>query len=65
MNLTDLESILLVAVAVMLWRNADMKRWAEREERRANKYANWLIGVYENKGKVVHKDDSYFFEEKQ
>ena len=30
---------------------------------RANKYANWLVGVYEKKGKIVHKDNSYFFEE--
>jgi hypothetical protein len=64
MNFSDLEYILMVAVAVLLWRNSDVKRWGEREERRANKYANWLVGVYENKGKIVHKDDSYYFEEK-
>ena len=63
MNFTDLESILLVTVAVLLWRNADVKRWAEREERRANKYANWLVGVYEKKGKIVQRDDGYYFEE--
>jgi hypothetical protein len=64
MNFSDLEYILMVAVAVLLWRNSDVKRWGEREERRANKYANWLVGVYENKGTIVHKDDSYYFEEK-
>jgi hypothetical protein len=53
----------MVAVAVLLWRNASVKMWAEREERRANKYANWLVGVYEKKGKIVQKDDGYFFEE--
>ena len=53
----------MVAVAVLLWRNADTRRWAENEERRANKYSRWLIGVYEKKGKIVQKDDSYFFEE--
>jgi chloramphenicol 3-O-phosphotransferase len=63
MTFTDLEYVLMVAVAVLLWRNASVKMWAEREERRANKYANWLVGVYEKKGKIVHKDDSYFFEE--
>jgi hypothetical protein len=61
---TDLEYILMVAVAVLLWRNADTKRWAMSEAYRANKYANWLVGVYEKKGKIVHKDDSYYFEEK-
>jgi hypothetical protein len=65
MNFTDLEFILMIAVALLLWRNADIKRWAENEERRANKYANWLIGVYENKGKVIIKDDTYYFEEKK
>jgi hypothetical protein len=65
MNFTDLECILMVAVGVLLWRNSDTKRWAENEERRANKYANWLIGVYENKGKVIIKDDTYYFEEKK
>ncbi len=63
MNFTDLEYVLMVAVAVLLWRNASIKMWAEHEERRANKYANWLMGVYEKKGKIVQKDDGYFFEE--
>jgi hypothetical protein len=63
MTFTDLEYVLMVAVAVLLWRNASVKMWAEREERRANKYANWLVGVYEKKGKIVQRDDSYFFEE--
>jgi hypothetical protein len=63
MSFTDLEYILMVAVAVLLWRNASVKMWAEREERRANKYSRWLIGVYEKKGKIVQKDDGYFFEE--
>jgi hypothetical protein len=62
---TDLEYVLMLAVVVLLWRAADTRRWAEHEERRANKYANWLVGVYQNKGKIVHRDDSYFFEEKK
>jgi hypothetical protein len=63
MSFTDLEYVLMIAVAVLLWRNASVKMWAEREERRANKYSRWLIGVYEKKGKIVQKDDGYFFEE--
>jgi hypothetical protein len=62
---TDLEYLLMLACAVLLWRNASMKLRAKAEEYRANKYANWLIGVYQNKGKIVHKDDAYFFEEKK
>lgn len=63
MNFTDLEYVLMIAVAVLLWRNQSIRAWALDEEFRANKYANWLVGVYEKKGKVVHKDDSYYFEE--
>jgi hypothetical protein len=63
MNFTDLEWALMLAVAVLLWRNSIMREWALSEEYRANKYANWLMGVYKNKGKIVCKDDAYFFEE--
>ena len=63
MNFSELEYVLLTAVAVLLWRNSVLRNAAAQEERRANKYANWLVGVYEKKGKIVHKDDSYFFEE--
>jgi hypothetical protein len=63
MNFTDLEYVLMIAVAVLLWRNASIKMWARSEEYRANKYANWLMGVYEKKGKIVQKDDGYYFEE--
>jgi hypothetical protein len=63
MTFTELEYVLMLACAVLMWRNASMKLWAKREEHRANKYANWLVGVYKNKGKIVHKDDSYYFEE--
>lgn len=63
MNFSDLEYILMLAVAVLLWRNSVLRNAAAQEERRANKYANWLVGVYEKKGKIVQKDDSYYFEE--
>ena len=63
MNFTELEYILMLAVAVLLWRNSSMRAWAMSEEHRANKYARWLMGVYEKKGKIVQKDDGYYFEE--
>lgn len=63
MTFTELEYILMLAVAVLLWRNSVLRNAAAQEERRANKYANWLVGVYEKKGKIVQKDDSYYFEE--
>lgn len=63
MNFTDLEYLLMLACAVLLWRSAVMNIRAIDEENRANKYARWLMGVYEKKGKVVQKDDGYYFEE--
>jgi hypothetical protein len=60
---TDLEYLLMLACAVLLWRNASIKLWAKAEQYRANKYADWLVGVYQKKGKIVQKDDNYFFEE--
>jgi hypothetical protein len=63
MSFTELEYLLMLAVAVLLWRNQSIRMWAMFEERRANKYANWLVGVYEKKGKIVQRDDGYYFEE--
>ena len=60
---TDLEYVLMIAIAVLLWRNASMKMWAKAEEYRANKYARWMTDVYKKKGKIVEKDDGYYFEE--
>lgn len=65
MNFTDLEYALMIAVFALLWRNTAANMNAMREENRANKYARWLMGVYEKKGKIVHKDDGYYFEESQ
>lgn len=63
MNFTELEYLLMLAVAVLLWRNSVLRNAAAQEERRANKYANWMMGIYNKKGKIVQRDDGYFFEE--
>lgn len=63
MNFSELEYILMVAVAVLLWRNSVLRAAAAREERRANKYAGWMMGIYDKKGRVVHKDNAYYYEE--
>lgn len=63
MNFTELEYVLMLAIAVLLWRNSAMKARAESEEYRANKYARWMKDVYDKKGKIVEKDDGYYFEE--
>jgi hypothetical protein len=63
MNFTELEYVLMLVVAVLLWRNSSMRAWAMSEEYRANKYARWMTDVYQKKGKIVEKDDGYYFEE--
>jgi hypothetical protein len=63
MNFSELEYILMVAVAVLLWRNSVLRAAVAQEERRANKYAGWMMGIYDKKGRVVHKDDGYYYEE--
>ena len=63
MTFTDLEYVLMLACAVLLWRNSSMRTWAQSEEYRANKYARWMEDVYKKKGKIVQRDDGYYFEE--
>jgi hypothetical protein len=63
MNFSELEYVLMIAVAVLLWRNSVLRGAAAQEERRANRYANWMMGIYNKKGRVVHKDDGYYYEE--
>lgn len=63
MNFTELEYVLMLACAVLLWRNSSMRTQAMQEEDRANKYARWLMRVHENKGKIVRKEDGFYFEE--
>lgn len=57
MNFTELEYVLMIAVAVLLWRNSSMKAWVQLEEARANKYARWLVDTAKGNGKVVQCDD--------
>jgi hypothetical protein len=63
MNFTELEYVLMIAVFALLWRNSSMKTQAMREEDRANKYARWLMCVHDNRGKIVRKEDGFYFEE--
>jgi len=63
MSFTELEYVLMIVVVVLLWRVSSVTAWAESEEYRANKYARWMKDVYQKKGKIVEKDDGYYFEE--
>jgi hypothetical protein len=66
MNFTELEYLLMLACAVLLWRASVLTRTLDRETARANQYANNLILIYEGKGKVVKDDDGrYMFQTNQ
>ena len=57
---TELEYLLMLACAVLLWRASVLTRTLDRETARANQYANNLILIYEGKGKVVQDDDGHY-----
>ena len=66
MTFTELEYVLLLACAVLLWRASVANRRADIEAYRANKYANNLISIYEGTGRVVKDDEGrYMFKQKE
>ncbi len=66
MTFTELEYVLMLACAVLLWRASAVRRALDRESARANKYADNLIAIYEGKGSVVKDDEGrYMFKHKE
>lgn len=57
MTFTELEYVLMVTVAVLMWRNRVMYIDAMKSELRANKYADFLIQIAKGEGTVVKNDD--------
>lgn len=57
MNFTELEYVLMIAVAVLMWRNRSMYIDAMKSEMRANRYADFLIQVAKGEGTIVQKDN--------
>ena len=64
MTFTELELWLMVGFVVLLWRLSHLRRDAEREERRANRYADYLVAVAKGQGAVVKKDGGWTFKAK-
>lgn len=60
MTFTELEYILMMAVAVMLWRNAVITGQRKKAESRADRYAGYLLAWYFKKGKVVRSPKGGF-----
>jgi hypothetical protein len=64
MTFTELEYVLMLACAVLLWRVSAANRRADYESHRANKYADNLIAVCHGKGKVIKDGEGrYTFKE--
>jgi len=66
MTFTELEYVLMIAVAVLLWRNSALNKVNSDAVDAANKYANFLIRVGKGEGTVVKdKDGSWTFKPKE
>jgi len=57
---TELEYVLMLAVAVLLWRISSANRRIDWLIRRSDKYAEFLIRVGKGEGRIVLNDDDMF-----
>ena len=66
MTFTELEYVLMLAVAVLLWRVSAMSRRIDWLVRRSDRYAEFLIRVGKGEGRIVLNDnDMYEFKSKE
>lgn len=63
MTFTELEYCLMLAVAVLLWRNSVLQGRLYRTVERADRYAQFLLGVHRGEGRVVEDEDGFRYEE--
>ena len=59
MNFTELEYLLMLAVAVLLWRGSVLTRRADNLAVKLDLYANALVAIGKKKGRVVPCADSH------
>jgi len=57
---TELEYVLMLAVAVLLWRISSANRRIDWLVRRSDRYAEFLIKVGKGEGRVVVNSDDMF-----
>lgn len=60
MTFTELEYVLMLAVAVLLWRISAANRRIDWLVARADRYANFLIQVGKGEGRIVLNDNDTF-----
>ena len=58
MSFTDLEYVLMLAVAVLLWRGAVLSSKVDMFAAQALTYATFLVAIGKKKGRVVPSDES-------
>lgn len=65
MTFTELEYILMIAVAVLLWRGSVLNSRIAYLTMRSDRYANFLMRIGEGKGTVIQNEEgTWEFKEK-
>lgn len=62
MTFTELEYVLMLCCVVMAWRVSVVTNQRNMESERANRYTRFMLGIYNNEGKVVRKGDAFYYE---
>lgn len=65
MTFNELEYCLMLAVAVLLWRNSVLQGRLHRMTARADRYVGFLLGVHRGEGRVVEDGDGYRYEQRR
>jgi hypothetical protein len=65
MTFTELEYCLMLAVAVLLWRNSVLNHQLYRMTARADRYVEFLLGVHRGEGRVVEDENGFRYEPKR
>lgn len=65
MTFTELEYCLMLAVAVLLWRNSVLGHRLYRMTARADRYVEFLLGLHRGEGRVVEDADGFRYEPKR
>lgn len=63
MTFTELEYLLMLAVAILLWRNAKLDAAKDDAVYEANKYASFLHRIGQGKGTVKADGTGYRYED--
>lgn len=60
---TELEYVLMICIAVLLWRNSRLRAEQADMQDHAARYSYFLLQIYQGKGTVVREDGKLTFKE--